>query len=456
MSIQEGKKIAAAAFNKHYKDPEFDWGKSLPDLLAAVKARALKKVKHTRGTIYDFKGCGSGIGYGPESQEITAWEMSILLAEYAAGTIAQKAAEGHCPKEAPCSKSSMEHLQMLSDFKLELQDIGSSRFLVGAFSQFGQHTGEDFQTEILLIPESIGPSLDGPDLVVEALDETQRHLVLLMAIRLDAVPVAGHHRGELVERIQPLPPQRVTPLVEESPCPSGAVVVPQLSKGFLEEVGLVQPLVGFEQPLEGCPALGLEVSPVRQQCVPLPLDEPPVRARQAGIFPFTHLVHRFAQVLEDVELVVQDGGLRRVAFLEGRVAERWPHVHDRQTDLAAFSRAEPGEELVQARFGAVLAAEPDGPAPLQVADDDAVSVPLGNGDLVDANDTGSRRASPSELLPHVLLIQLLDGVPIEEEFLGHLLEGGVATASANQEGEPLGVQRVVGEPVQPLVLHATP
>ena len=33
--------------------------------------------------------------------------------------------------------------------------------------------------------------------------------------------------------------QRVTPLVEESPCPSGAVVVPQLSKGLLEEVGTV-------------------------------------------------------------------------------------------------------------------------------------------------------------------------------------------------------------------------
>jgi hypothetical protein len=41
-------------------------------------------------------------------------------------------------------------------------------------------------------------------------------------------------------------------------------------------------------------------------------------------------------------------------------------------------------------------------------------VPLGNGDLVDADDTGSRSAGPSELLPQVLLVQLLDSVPIEK------------------------------------------
>ena len=33
---------------------------------------------------------------------------------------------------------------------------------------------------------------------------------------------------------------------------------------------------------------------------------------------------------------------------------------------------------------------------------------------------GSRTA---ELLGHVLLVQFLDGVPIEEQFLGHLLDG---------------------------------
>src|SRR5512144_1859917 len=92
--------------------------------------------------------------------------------------------------------------------------------------------------------------------------------------------------------------------------------------------------------------------------------------------------------------------------LEGRFAEGFPHVHDGQADLPAFLRAEPGKELVQARLGAVLASEPDRSPPLQVADDDAVAVALGDGDLVDANDPGGGVARPAELFPHVLLVQL--------------------------------------------------
>src|ERR1700690_2050628 len=92
---------------------------------------------------------------------------------------------------------------------------------------------------------------------------------------------------------------------------------------------------------------------------------------------------------QDMKLVVQDRGLRGIALLECRVAERLPHIHDRQADFAAVLRAQPGEELVEARFGAIVATKPDGPAPLQVADHDAILVPLGNGDLVDADDLGA-------------------------------------------------------------------
>ena len=177
-------------------------------------------------------------------------------------------------------------------------------------------------------------------------------------------------------------------------------------------------------------------------------------ARHAGVFPLAHLVHRLAQVHQDVELVVHDRGLGSVALLEGGVAERLPHVHDRHADFAAFFRAQPGKELVQAGLGTVHAAEPDGTTTLQVADDDAVLVPLGDGDFVDADDPRGRGADPAKLLAHVLLVQLLDGVPIEEEFLGHLLDGRLATATAHEEGEPLGVERVVGQPVEAFVLHA--
>src|SRR5436190_1427269 len=45
-------------------------------------------------------------------------------------------------------------------------------------------------------------------------------------------------------------------------------------------------------------------------------------------------------------------------------------------------------------------------------------------------------------------------MPIEEQFLGHLLDGGRAAASAHEEGEALGVQGVVGKPVEPFAFHA--
>ena len=123
--------------------------------------------------------------------------------------------------------------------------------------------------------------------------------------------------------------------------------------------------------------------------------------------------------------------------------------------LPAFLGAEPGEELVQARLGAVLAAEPDGPAPLQVADHDAVAGaawPMAISSM--PMTRGAGQPGPAELLPHVLLVQLLDGVPVEVQFLGHRLDGALPAAPPDEEGEPLGVERVVGQPVQPFALHA--
>src|SRR5271165_1743332 len=138
---------------------------------------------------------------------------------------------------------------------------GSSRFLVGDFSKFWQHAREDLQPEIFFIAETIGSPLDGTNLVVDALYETQRHLVLLVAIGFDAVPVGFNHPGEFLEGLQTLPAERFAPLVEETSCPPRVVVIPQLAKRFLEQVGFVQPLVGPEQELECRSAIGREVPP---------------------------------------------------------------------------------------------------------------------------------------------------------------------------------------------------
>ena len=45
-------------------------------------------------------------------------------------------------------------------------------------------------------------------------------------------------------------------------------------------------------------------------------------------------------------------------------------------------------------------------------------------------------------------------MPIEEQFLGDFLDGALSAASAHEEGEPLGVERVVRQPVQAFALHA--
>ena len=163
--------------------------------------------------------------------------------------------------------------------------FGSSGFLVGAFLHFWQHAAQDFEPKVLLIAESESSPLDGTDLVVDPFHESQRHFVLFVAVGLDAVPMGDDHLGKSLEWIQPLPAQGLPPLEEETPGPKRAVVVPQLSERLLEEVGLVQPSVGLEQQLECRPAVGREVLPARQQCVPLPFDEPPVRTRQASVFP---------------------------------------------------------------------------------------------------------------------------------------------------------------------------
>jgi len=50
-------------------------------------------------------------------------------------------------------------------------------------SSLRQHAGEDSQPEALLVLQAVGPALKDSDLVVEALDEAERDLVLWLASR---------------------------------------------------------------------------------------------------------------------------------------------------------------------------------------------------------------------------------------------------------------------------------
>src|SRR6266511_2992305 len=99
-----------------------------------------------------------------------------------------------------------------------------------------QHAGEDLEPEILLIAEPVRAALEHADLVIEALDEAKRHLVLRAAVGRDALPVPFNHRRELLVRAQALPLERRPPVLEEPARPALSAIVPELAERFLEQV----------------------------------------------------------------------------------------------------------------------------------------------------------------------------------------------------------------------------
>lgn len=91
------------------------------------------------------------------------------------------------------------------------------------------------------------------NLVVEPLDEGERHRVLLAATGGTALLVPFGHCGELLVGLEARLPQRRSAAAEKAARPAFAAVVPRLPKGVLENAGRVQLFVGG-QPLLGRPA----------------------------------------------------------------------------------------------------------------------------------------------------------------------------------------------------------
>src|SRR5437667_2401118 len=153
-----------------------------------------------------------------------------------------------------------------------------------------QRRGEDLQPQVFLVTYAISSSLDDADLVVQPLNEPERNLVLGLAVSSDSIPMAFDHCRELFIGLESLPLQCGAPVLEEAPRPPLALVVPELTEGFLEYIGGVEPLVGSEQPLEGLAAVQTQVLPMREQGVLLAFDETPVLAGQPGILAAAHFV----------------------------------------------------------------------------------------------------------------------------------------------------------------------
>ena len=143
--------------------------------------------------------------------------------------------------------------------------------------------------------------------------------------------------------------------------------------------------------------------------------------------------------------------MRRIS--PGRVPKGLPHVHDRQSDSFALLRPQPRKEEIQTRLRTVFPAKPDGPAPHQIAHHNAVIVTFANRNLVDSNHLRPRGPNPPELLPHILLLQGLDRLPIQVQFLGHILKGRTSATTAHIKGKSFRIKGSFRQPFQAFRLH---
>jgi len=264
--------------------------------------------------------------------------------------------------------------------------------------------------------------------------------------------VAVDHRRELLVGREPLPLEALCPAREEGAGPALGLVVPELAKGLFEQVGGVQSLVGVQQLGKRTTAVEREVFAVGEQGVALSLDEGAVLGGEAVVLAAANGVEGVAEVAHDVELVEDDTCLWCMARERG--TKGLPHIHRGELDACRLFGTQRGKEEVHVGFGAALAADPDGPPSIEVADDDAVVVPLPDGDLVHPDRARCGPAGAGDLPLHVDRVEVFDGAVVEALRLGHCRVGHLAAERAHVHGEALSEAWILGQPVEALYVHA--
>ena len=226
-------------------------------------------------------------------------------------------------------------------------------------SEGREHGRQHFEAEVFLVAQAIRPPLEDADFVVEALDEPERNLVFGLAVSGDSIPMTLDHFRELLVGLQALPLEAGLPILGELARPGFALVIPELPEGFLEQVGGIESLVCCQQGLQGLAAISGQVLPVAQQDVGVPLDVAPCLAGEPGVFALAHLVERVVQLAHHMELIEQNGSLR--CAVVGGIAERFPHIHQREVDPLGLLWSEPVVERLHAGLRSILSAESDRP-----------------------------------------------------------------------------------------------
>ncbi len=121
MSIAEGLQQVNAALTTHYDSSKgFNVAASLAELVTVAAGRVGAKARA-------FKAGNCKTNYDGGNLEPVLWQLSLMLGEYIAGILEQKAKDGHCKfdpaKPKPCPVGRTFHLTMLGQFKADLEDL---------------------------------------------------------------------------------------------------------------------------------------------------------------------------------------------------------------------------------------------------------------------------------------------------------------------------------------------
>ncbi len=273
-----------------------------------------------------------------------------------------------------------------------------------------------------------------------------------MTVGGNTLPMGFNQFGELPVRFQTLPFQAVFPALEEGTSATLGTVVPELSEGFLEDVGRVQASVGLEQFSQGAPPIQAQVLATREQGIALALDVAPVLVTEAFVLTAPDLIEGLGEMAQNMKFIEDDPGIWGV--LHHRVSEGFPHIHGSQFDAGALFLAQRLEKQVDVGLFAALTTDPDRTSAVQVTDDDPVVMPFADGDLINADGPGCGQSRQVNLLLHVALIEIFHRAVVQAFHLGNGLVRHVPAQLAHLQGKALGIAGVLCQPVKVFYMHA--
>src|SRR3990167_5231330 len=139
-------------------------------------------------------------------------------------------------------------------------------------------------------------------------------------------------------------------------------------------------------------------------------------------------------------------------FADG-VFKSLPHVHNCKPYFPGFLKPQFFIEEIHAIFCPAFATNPNRSFPLKAAYYDAIDVAFANRNFINADYLWTWFSGTTEFLPHVLLFEFLDGLPVKVQFHGNVFNRLGTASLADIEGKALGVEWIIRKKRQLLLFH---